>query len=169
MGDVLEGLSVMLRSPLFTTISALSIVVAAQSANAADATVPFTGTVLSTCLLTVGTPGVLAASGDYTTLASTNAGGVSGSVTALATGGNFKISAIAPTAFTAAPVGGGDNVSFATQYSGTGATSIGSTPGTTQTTLSQGATVVSVDLNAAKSSGAFAGGAYAATVTVRCE
>lgn len=148
---------------------AVTLALSGSSALAADATVPFAGTVLSTCILTVGTPGVLMADPTYTNLASTNAGGVAGAVTALATGSGFKVSAIAPTAFTSAPTTGGDNVHFATTYSGTGSTSIGTTAGTTQSTLTMGTTLLSVNLKAEKTSGTFAGGAYAALVTVRCE
>lgn len=148
-------------------VTALSFVPAA--ANAADATVPFAGLVLSTCVLTVGLPGVMGTSTDFKSLSSTAAGGLSGSVAALATGSGFKVSAIAPTAFTISPTGGGDNVNFSAAYSASGSTTIGNTPGTTATTLNNGLTNVSVNLNAVKSSGTFNGGAYAAEVIVRCE
>lgn len=148
---------------------AAALAFVAPAANAADATVPFTGLVLSTCVLTVGVPGVMATSIDFKALSSTAAGGIPGTVAALATGNGFKVSAIAPTAFTLSPTGGGDNVHFNASYSATGSTSIGNTPGTTPTTLNSGLTNVSVNLNAVKSSGTFNGGAYAAEVIVRCE
>ena len=145
------------------------LALSADVASAAQATVPFTGVVTSTCVLTVGTPGVMAASTDFTTLSSTNAGGVPGSVAALSTGTTFKVSAIAPGSFTASPAGGGDAVTFNALYRGTGATSIGSTPGATATTLNTGLTNLQVDLSALRSSGTYPGGAYAAEVIVRCE
>lgn len=154
----------------FSIVPVLAALVAAPSAaNAAQATVPFTGLVTATCVLTVGLPGVFGVSTDFKTLSSTAAGGVTGSVAALSTGTAFKVSAVAPTAFTLAPAGGGDSVAFAASYSASGATTIGSTPGTTATTLNSGTTNISVNLNAVKSSGTFNAGAYAAEVIVRCE
>lgn len=152
----------------YTSFAAV-VAIASQPAFAADATVPFAGLVTSTCVLTVGTPGVMAASTDFRALSSTNAGGIPGTVSALSTGSSFKVSALAPTAFTTAPQGGGDAVSFHANYSATGSTSIGNTPGTTPTTLNSGLTNISVNLNAVKSAGTFNGGAYAAEVIVRCE
>ncbi|MGL4396484.1 MAG: hypothetical protein ACRCS9_08105, partial [Hyphomicrobium sp.] len=71
------------------------LTILATSAHALDATVPFTGVVLSTCVLTVGTPGLMAAGTDFTTLSSTNSGGTPGTIAVLSTGTNFKVSAIA--------------------------------------------------------------------------
>lgn len=154
---------------ILSTAAAAAALAFSPAANAADATVPFTGLVTSTCVLTVGLPGVMGTSTDFKTLSSTAAGGVTGSVAALATGSTFKVSAIAPTAFTVAPAGGGDAVAFSTNYAGSGATTIGTTPGTTATTLKNGLTNISVNLSAVKSSGTFNAGAYAAEVIVRCE
>jgi hypothetical protein len=151
----------------FVAIAAL--LSAEQGAIAATANVPFTGVVTATCVLTVGTPGVMSASTDFTSLSSTNAGGVAGTVSALSTGTAFKVSAIAPTSFTASPANGGNAVTFNSLYRGTGATSIGSTPGNTTTTLGAGLTNLTVDLAAVKSAGTFDAGAYAAEVIVRCE
>ncbi len=152
-------------------IAALSTITltAAAPAIAATANVPFTGIVTSTCVLTVGAPGVMTASTDFTSLSSTNAGGAAGSIAALSTGTNFKVSAIAPTSFTTAPAGGGDAVSYSASYQGSGATSIGSTPGASQTTLATGLTNLTINLAAQKSAGTFPGGAYATEVLVRCE
>jgi hypothetical protein len=111
----------------------------------------------------------LAANTTYTELSSTAGGGSAGTIAVLATGTNFKVSAIAPSAFTLAPATGGDNATFAAAYSGSGATTIGSTPGATQSTLSAGTTNVSVNLTAQKSSGTFTAGNYTAQVIVRCE
>ncbi len=148
---------------------ATSLVLPYQAAHAATANVPFTGLVTATCVLTVGTPGVMTASTDFTALSSTHAGGVAGTVSALSTGTAFKVSAIAPTAFTSSPAGGGSSVGFSAAYRGSGATTIGTTPGATTTTLSSGLTNLSIDLSAVKSVGTFDAGAYAAEVVVRCE
>lgn len=141
----------------------------AVKADAADSLVPFTALVTSTCVLTVGTPGVLGANSDFSVLSSSASGGVAGTVSALSTGTTFKVSAIAPTAFSIAPDGGNTGVTFAATYSGTGSTSIGTTPGDTQSTLATGVTLLTVNLDATKSSGPFPGGAYTTEVTVRCE
>lgn len=141
----------------------------ASDSLAATANVPFTSVVLASCVLTVGTPGVMMPSADYASMSSASGGGTAGTVAVLNTGGTFRVSAIAPTAFTLAPTGGSDNVTFASTYSGSGATSIGTTNGATQTNVSNGLTNLTVNLQATKSTGTFGAGAYAAEVVVRCE
>lgn len=157
------------RRVLTIVFAALLCAAAPRVARSADGLVLFNGTILATCVLTVGTPGILAANADYSALSSSAAGGAGGLITVLTTGSAFKVSALAPSAFTLAPSGGGDNVTFATSYSGSGATTIAVTPGATETSLNVGLTIVTVDLTAAKSAGHYAGGNYTATVTVRCE
>ena len=56
--------------------SALALAVLSVAAHATTAIVPFTGIVTSACVLTVGTPGVLGTSADFTTMSSTAAGGI---------------------------------------------------------------------------------------------
>lgn len=158
-----------MRNFVLTAVAGSALALSAPAVIAADANVPFAGLVTATCVLTVSSPGVLAPNTDFTSLNSLAAGGTPGSVAVLSTGATFKVSAIAPTAFTLAPSTGGDNVSFASTYQATGATAIGTTPGTTQTTVSPGLTNVTVHLAATKSAGNFTGGAYAAEVIVRCE
>jgi hypothetical protein len=133
---------------------------------AADATAVFSGAVASTCILTVGSPGLITADAGFTHLDSDNAGGAESTVAALATGAGFKVSALAPTTFT---VGNSTNVTFAADYSLTGATAASNVAGATPTTLNAGSTSVSVGLEASKSSGTFPAGVYSAAVTVRCE
>lgn len=166
--DQQKGSQAMRRIARLTMVLALVSGVN-SAARAADALVPFTGLVTSTCVLTVGTPGVLGANSDFSVLSSSASGGVAGTVSALSTGTTFKVSAIAPTAFSIAPDGGNTGVTFAATYSGTGSTSIGTTPGDTQSTLATGVTLLTVNLEATKSSGPFPGGAYTTEVTVRCE
>lgn len=158
-----------MRKLFFAGVATGAVFAASGPAIAVTANVPFSGLVTATCVLTVGTPGVLAPNTDFTVLSSLAAGGVPGSIAVLSTGASFKISAIAPTAFTLAPATGGDSVTFASQYQATGATTVGSTPGTTETTVNAGLTNMVVNLAATKSVGNFAGGAYAAEVVVRCE
>lgn len=141
--------------------------VSAQGAAAADGVVPFTGVVTATCVLNVGTAGLLGINTSSNELSSTNSGGLAGSIAVTTTGTTYKISAIAPSAFTLSP--DSPTTTFSTTYSASGATTASSTPGATTTTLHTGVTNVSVNLKAAKSSGVFTAGAYAAEVIVRCE
>lgn len=140
---------------------------ACQQARADTALVPFNGLITPTCVLTVGTPGVLAPNPTYTQLSSKNASGLSGSVTALTTGPAFNLSTETPTAFTLAPPG--SDSTFVVEYSASGATTVGLTSGLINTLLGVGLTTVAVDLTANKNSGTYAGGDYAAIVTVTCE
>ncbi len=136
------------------------------NAHAATAPAVFTGTVLSTCVLTVGTPGIIAPNSDFSALDSRNPGGLPSSVSALTTGGSFSISAVPPASFT---TGSSTGVTFATAYTLSGATTASGVIGTATTLLGIGVTNISVDLAATKSSGSFQAGAYTAAVTVRCE
>ncbi|MCB1506994.1 MAG: hypothetical protein KDJ47_18670 [Hyphomicrobiaceae bacterium] len=149
---------------MMTASSALS-----SPTDAATTSVPFTSTVLSTCVLTVGTPGVLAPNSDYTVLDSQEAGGTSSIVTVTSTGASYSVSTDAPSSFNVAPTGGNDNLTFEASYQGTGATTIGSTLGTVSTLLGLGLTTVTLDLKATKSTGVFPQGAYTTEVVVRCE
>ena len=159
-----------MRKVLSVAVVTSVIAAAVQPAVAATGTVPFAGLVTATCVLTVGTSGVIAPNSDFTILSSTSgAGATPGTIAALSTGTAFKVSAIAPTAFTAAPATGGDNVSFTATYAGSGASTIGTTPGGTQTLLASGTTNLTINMQAQKSAGNFAAGAYAAEVLVRCE
>jgi hypothetical protein len=158
------------RRVLLATCLFCSTLISFESeGRAATANVPFTGTVLSVCALTVGTPGVMAPNANYTQLNSQNAGGSSGSVTAVTTGTGFSVTTEAPSNFTLSPTGGGANVTFTSSYSATGVTTVSLTAGTTVTPLNIGITDVSVHLSATKSTGSFPAGAYAAEVVIRCE
>ncbi|MDV6224890.1 hypothetical protein R2G56_01200 [Nitratireductor aquimarinus] len=147
----------------------LTVLASPSIAFAASTVIPFRGEVNSTCVITVGTPGTLGISGDFTVLSSDISGGVPGTAVVLATGAGYSISTTAPTAFTSAPATGNDNVAFSSKYSATGATSVTDIIGTTLTPLSIGLTTASVDLTATKSAGVFAVGTYIAEVTLTCE
>jgi hypothetical protein len=155
--------------PMVANAAAILLLTSAQSADAATGSVPFTGIVTAACVLTVGTPGVLGTSADFTTMSSASSGGSPGTIAALATGAAFRVSAIAPSDFTTAPAGGGTGTTFTASYAGSGATSIGSTPGATTTLLAPGLTNLSINLAAHKTTGVFSAGAYVAEVLVRCE
>jgi hypothetical protein len=158
----------MIRSIIRLLVAGATITASTQG-NSAETALPFSGAVLSTCVLTVSAPGVIAPNATYDQLSSENAGGISGTVAAVTTDTLFQVSADAPTNFTAAPAGGDTGVKFAATYQGSGATSIGVTPGTTQTQLNPGTTMLEIDLLASRSSGTFPTGDYATEVTVRCE
>jgi hypothetical protein len=160
----------MRRRILLASALAVSTLISAVSQGlAATANVPFSGTILSICALTVGTPGIIAPNANYTQLSSQNAGGSSGSVAAVTTGTGFSVTTEAPSSFTLSPTGGGTNVTFTSSYSATGVTTVSLSAGATVTPLNVGITNVAVHLSATKSSGSFPAGAYAAEVLVRCE
>jgi hypothetical protein len=144
----------------------LAMISVTSTGFAATAPALFSGTVLSTCVLTVGTPGILTPNASYSKLSSDNAGGSESTVSALATGTGFKVSAIAPSAFTTGPTAAD---TFVSKYSLSGANTASNVAGATTTTLTPGTSLVSVGLEADKSTGTFGAGAYTAAVTVRCE
>ena len=151
-------------------VAAILIKIAAVAPiQAVDTAVTFSSTIAGICSLLIGTNGIIAANVDYTELSSENLTGVPGVVTAITTSGGYSLSALAPGAFTAAPVGGDTDVTFTSNYSGIGTTIIPETDGATPTPLNLGLTIVTVDLTATKSSGIFPAGNYTADVTVRCE
>jgi len=151
---------------VFTTCTLALFSGAEAFAAGSTANAIFNGQVADTCILAAGNAGTLASSADFTKLASTNAGGSQSTVNATATSNAYSIKTVAPSNFT---TGDSSNVAFSTSYSLTGTTSAYQVPGTQGTKLNPGNSVVAVDLNAAKSSGTFPAGAYAAAVTVRCE
>lgn len=156
----------MFRTSLSTVL--LSAIFIAPAAAVTD-TVIFNGNVISTCLITVGTPGVLSTNGAMNVLSSSEAGGVSGTATVVTTGTDFNLSTSAPSTFFLAPAGGDDDVSFATHYSASGVTSLLDVVGTVTSPLGLGLTNVDVDLSATKSAGVFPAGNYTAQVTLTCE
>lgn len=155
-----------LLTSLFATTACI---LAATPAAAVTTNVPFTSTVASACVLTVGTPGVMAPDAGYATLDTTESGGTSSVVTVISTGATFSVSADAPTTFSTAPTGANDNLTFEAKYQGTGATTIGETLGTVSTPLGLGLTTLTLDLKATKSTGVFPQGLYTTDVVVRCE
>ncbi|MBG1232239.1 hypothetical protein [Aestuariivirga litoralis] len=146
------------------TLALISGGEAFAAGSSADAI--FNGQVADTCVLAAGTAGTLTSAADFKKLSSSNAGGASASVNAMATSSNYTIKTIAPTSFS---VGDSSNVAFATQYNVNGATSAYQVPGATATKLNAGNSQIAVNLDAAKASGTFPAGTYTATVTVRCE
>jgi hypothetical protein len=136
-------------------------------AFAATGDVQFDATVNNTCTIAVGPAGLLAANVGQTVLSSTNAGGTAGTADITATSAAYSVSVNAPTAFAAAPVGGGTSVTFAATYASAGATTLAA--GNTVRPLNTGVSNVTVNMSATKSSGSFPTGTYAAVVVLRCE
>ncbi|WP_421871427.1 hypothetical protein [Nitratireductor rhodophyticola] len=156
-----------MRKTSLTTF--LLIAIFTSPAAAVTDTVIFNGNIVSTCLITIGTPGILAANGDFSVLSSTGAGGTSGNATILTTGGGVNVSTSAPTAFAAAPDGGDGDVTFASSYSASGVTTLLDVVGEVASPLGLGLTNLNVDLSATKAAGVFPAGNYTAEVVVTCE
>jgi hypothetical protein len=151
------------------TIGALACALAAPATAAAQsADVTFSGNVNDACTVTAGSAGTLATNASTTVLASTEAGGSSGSASVSATSSTYNLNVSAPTAFDTEPTGGGTNVAFSASYDASGATVASSVTAGTPTALSSGITAVSVDATATKSSGIFPSGSYTMTTTVQC-
>ena len=160
-----------MKKPLIATalLSPLFLAATHISAVAATDTIPFSGTVDPVCTILVDSPGTIAPNTDHTALSSQEAGGSPGVATIQTSNANFSVSTTAPTVFTSAPTGGDTDVTFATFYSASGATTLDNIAGSSASVLDQGTTTLSVDLTATKASGTFPDGNYAADVVVTCE
>ncbi|WP_173932116.1 hypothetical protein [Chelativorans sp. Marseille-P2723] len=159
-----------MKKPFISTaLSPLFIVVAPFCANAATDVIPFSGTVDAVCSIMVDTPGVMVVDVAHTELSTQQPGGAAGVATIETSNASFSVSAATPVSFTSAPAGGDNDVTFATFYNASGATTLSNIAGDTPSPLEQGITTVSVDLAATKASGTFPEGNYAADVVVTCE
>ena len=71
-----------MTTKLFQNACMALLAVAASSTvtMAATGNVPFTGLIANTCVLTVGTPGILQPNAGFTSLSSSNAGGSAGTI-----------------------------------------------------------------------------------------
>lgn len=129
-----------------------------------DANAVFTGTILDTCAVTVPTPGTLDSSADATVLSSQIGTGSAAEAVLVTNSPRSEVQVIAPTSFTVAPAGSDTDTTFAASYD------IGGNvvDGVVSTLLGIGVNDVDVHASATKGSGAFEGGAYTLTVTVRC-
>lgn len=148
-------------------VSAISIALI-SSANAEDQNVKFTGVVLDSCALIIGTDGTLGQSADQTTLSSQEIGGLPGTVTATTNGTASTLEVITPTAFLTGPASADTNTTFDTNYTLTGATSLSEVIGSTVSPLGLGVTVATINASATKSSGTFDSGTYELVTIVRC-
>ncbi len=152
----------------FVKIALASALLAAPlPAFAATGDVQFDATVNNTCTIAVGPAGLLASNVGQTVLSSSIAGGTAGTADITATSAAYQVSINAPTAFTAFPLNGGTNVTFAANYASAGATTLAA--GNTARALNTGVSNVTVNMSATKTSGSFPTGTYAAIVVLRCE
>ena len=160
-----------MRTSIKSVLAAALLGAATMSGTAAQAAsgdVIFNGAVVSTCLLSVGTAGTLAASADNKTLDSELGGGVAGKAVIVTSGANFQISASAPTSWAVKPGTFSDATTFSTKLQTTGATTLPLADGTTGRDLTVGQTNVDVHLKAVTPT-VFHSGAYQGVVTVTCE
>lgn len=144
------------------------MILASSQAPSAGASLDFAGTVLRTCTITVGAPGVLDASANGQTLSSSSGLGTPATAVILATGTNYQVSVANPSSFTLAPSGGNAGVSFDTKYSVTGVTNVLNVAAGGSTLLNIGINNLSVSLTATKPA-AFPAGTYTAQTVVTCE
>lgn len=134
--------------------------------SASAATSSLVGNVLSSCALTLGSNGVLAASTDATSLSSKNSGGAPAGLLLLATGA-FKLEVDTLSSFALAPTNGQPD-SLDVTFNTTGVTVVTGRAAGSALNLSAGLTNVTIDTVATKSSGIFPAGAYRADVVTRC-
>jgi len=150
-------------------LAATLLAAAAAPAGAVTETMTFSGTIAPVCTITVDSPGVMAPDSALAELSTTQAGGSAGVATIQTSGTSFNVSTTAPSTFSTAPAGADANVTFASLYSATGATTLTDVAGATPSPLGQGTTTLNVDLTATKSSGTFPDGSYSADLVVTCE
>ncbi|WP_051279577.1 hypothetical protein [Hellea balneolensis] len=140
----------------------------APSAFAVDQDVRFSGVVLDSCALVIGTNGILGQSIDQTVLSSKETAGLPGTVTVTTNSINSNIQVIAPTSFDVGPASADTNTTFAASYTLAGDTVLSEVSGDSVTPLGLGVTVATVDANATKSTGTFDAGIYELVTVVRC-
>lgn len=138
------------------------------SAFAVDQDVTFRGTILESCSLVIGTDGTLGVSTDQTVLSSEETGGIFGTVTAATNGLGATIEVITPTGFQTGPSSADTNTVFAADYDLSGATVLTEILGGVLTPLGLGATLITVNASATKTSGTFDAGIYELVTVVRC-
>lgn len=148
-------------------ITATSVLIALTTGQAASAgTSSLLGNIASSCTLTLGSNGILAASTDATSLSSKNAGGAPAGLLLLSTGA-FKLEVDTLSSFALAPTNGQPDTLDVT-FNATGVSvSTGRLAGSALN-LGIGLTNVTIDTVATKTSGIFPAGAYRADVVTRC-
>ena len=146
--------------------AAATAALAWTGAAAQTADVPFNGVVTPSCTVLASTPGTLVVNGAGDLLSS--AAGIAGTALVTATGPGYEAGVDPPFGFDLAPSGGGADVAFSVSYAASGATVSASLNAGTPVTLTLGATTLTIDAAAQKTSGIFPAGAYRLLTTVRC-
>lgn len=151
--------------------SALILAASAMPALAANQGVNFgiTVGVRHYCQIVLTQQGTMAVDSGATVLGSKEPGGSAATAEITTTRGSYSVSLDAPTTFDAMPTGGDTGVTFATNYSMTGATTSPEVPGTTSTKAKKGLTSVTMDLTATRSAGVYPAGNYSGVAVLRCE
>lgn len=149
-------------------VGVLAGTVMAPAAFAVDQDVRFSGLVLDSCALVIGTNGVLGQSIDQTVLSSKETAGLPGTVTVTTNSINSNIQVISPTTFDVGPASADTNTTFASSYALAGDTILSEVSGDSVTPLALGVTVATIDANATKTTGTFDAGLYELVTTVRC-
>lgn len=149
------------------SIIALAMTAAlAPASPAAAANVGFTGAVVNLCILTLTTPGLLAASADGKRLGSDEVGGAAATVTVVATGSNPTIAFTAPSL--SAPNGAASGMTRTIAYTSPGGASQAFTAGASTYAMNRLLDVITVQGHVDSASG-FASGAYTLSSTATCQ
>lgn len=135
--------------------------------QAAAANVSFNGLILDSCAVTLGVPGALGIDSTGRTLASSEAGGVSGAAAVLTTSGAYKLEVDPPSSFAVSPAGSAPD-SISASYTASGVTSVMAQAAGTPLNLNLGLTNVAVNTTATRSASIFPSGIYRVDVAVRC-
>lgn len=149
--------------------------VASQDASAANAGVPFVGSVTTNnqCVITLIRNGVFGFSADRMQMSSKLGAGYSGQAQ-VQSNHAYTVTAEALPTFIIFPTGGNTNVSFAARFSGTSifnGRTFAEQPGSTGVVLRNGQsrTLLDIHLTATRTGSPFPTGNYRGTVVVRCE
>jgi hypothetical protein len=112
--------------------------------------------------------GAIRPSIDNMILSSRNAGGRAAEAQVTASNSSWQINIDPPAGFSNSP-SGGDNATFATWMSASGATNFSATPGNEAMRVRRGRTMVRIDFDATNLNAGFPAGDYSAELTLRCE
>lgn len=151
----------------YRMLAVLPVAVAALPCLVASAhaeTLSLSGTVVNTCILNIGSPGVLRAASSGTMLSSEESGGAAATMSVSATGTSPTLSFTAPSLTTPAGAAGGSTTEM--RYAASG----GASQAWTSSASTAGARLIdtfTVHARITNSSG-FADGTYVATTTVTC-
>lgn len=137
--------------------------------SAANANIPFSGTVVDSCSITLDANGVLGPRPDYQVINSRVAnGGSPGRATVFASASGFTLNYDTPSAFDSQPSADTSPETFDVRFRSVGATTFAETD--VPQAMNAGSSTVRVVLIARKApSDTFAAGSYSATVVLRCE